>query len=59
MEWTINNFVRCAKLAKAAGYDGVEVMGSEGYLINQFISSMTNKRRDKWGEAMRIELDSL
>ena len=48
MEWTINNFVRCAKLAKAAGYDGVEVMGSEGYLINQFISSMTNKRKDKW-----------
>ena len=49
VEWTINNFVRCAKLAKAAGYDGVEVMGSEGYLINQFISSMTNKRKDKWG----------
>ena len=49
VEWTINNFVRCAKLAKAAGYDGVEVMGSEGYLINQFVSSMTNKRTDKWG----------
>ena len=46
---TINNYVRCAKLAKEAGYDGVEIMGSEGYLINQFIVSRTNKRNDKWG----------
>lgn len=46
---TINHFARCAKLAKGAGYDGVEVMGSEGYLINQFIVEHTNKRRDQWG----------
>ncbi len=49
VERTIHSFVRCAKLAKKAGYDGVEVMGSEGYLINQFISAKTNKRLDKWG----------
>ena len=46
---TINHFVRAAVLAKEAGYDGVEVMGSEGYLINQFIVSKTNKRKDDWG----------
>lgn len=46
---TINDFVRCSKLAKYAGYDGVEIMGSEGYLINQFIAKRTNKRNDKWG----------
>jgi 2,4-dienoyl-CoA reductase (NADPH2) len=46
---TINNYIRSAALAKEAGYDGVEVMGSEGYLINQFIVSKTNKRTDKWG----------
>lgn len=46
---TINNYISAASLAKEAGYDGVEVMGSEGYLINQFISSRTNKRTDKWG----------
>jgi 2,4-dienoyl-CoA reductase (NADPH2) len=49
VERTINAFVRTAKLAQEAGYDGVEVMGSEGYLINQFIVSKTNKRKDKWG----------
>lgn len=49
VENTINDFVRCAVLAKQAGYDGVEVMGSEGYLINQFIVSKTNRRVDKWG----------
>lgn len=49
VERTINDFVKCAALAKDAGYDGVEVMGSEGYLINQFIVSKTNKRKDKWG----------
>lgn len=38
-----------AKLAQQAGYDGVEVMGSEGYLINQFITSRTNHRTDEWG----------
>ncbi|WP_024301132.1 NADPH-dependent 2,4-dienoyl-CoA reductase [Pseudogulbenkiania sp. MAI-1] len=46
---TIADFARCARLAQAAGYDGVEVMGSEGYLINQFIARATNKRRDGWG----------
>ncbi len=39
VERTINDFVRCAQLAQDAGYDGVEVMGSEGYLINQFIAA--------------------
>ena len=48
---TIDDFARCAALAKEAGYDGVEVMGSEGYLINQFIVSKTNKRTDEWGGA--------
>jgi 2,4-dienoyl-CoA reductase (NADPH2) len=46
---TINNYINSAVLAKEAGYDGVEVMGSEGYLINQFIAARTNKRTDKWG----------
>ena len=49
VEKTIKDFVNCAVLAQEAGYDGVEVMGSEGYLINQFIVSKTNKRTDKWG----------
>jgi 2,4-dienoyl-CoA reductase (NADPH2) len=46
---TIEHFARCAKLARAAGYDGVEIMGSEGYLINQFIVAHTNQRQDEWG----------
>ena len=46
---TIGHFVRCAKLAQAVGYDGVEIMGSEGYLINQFIVKQTNQRSDEWG----------
>jgi 2,4-dienoyl-CoA reductase (NADPH2) len=46
---TIGDFARCARLARAAGYDGVEVMGSEGYLINQFIARATNRRSDEWG----------
>jgi 2,4-dienoyl-CoA reductase (NADPH2) len=46
---TIRDFVQCAKKAQDAGYDGVEIMGSEGYLINQFIASRTNKRKDEWG----------
>ena len=46
---TIEDYVRCAKLAKKAGYDGVEIMGSEGYLINQFIAKCTNERSDEWG----------
>ncbi len=45
----IKNFVNCAQLAQDAGYDGVEIMGSEGYLINQFISPRTNDRNDNWG----------
>ena len=46
---TIKDYVRCARLAQKAGYDGVEIMGSEGYLINQFLCKRTNKRTDRWG----------
>lgn len=46
---TIDDFVRCALLAREAGYDGVEIMGSEGYLLNQFLAPRTNKRIDAWG----------
>jgi len=49
IERTIKAFVRAARLAKEAGYDGVEIMGSEGYLINQFIVKKTNHRTDEWG----------
>ncbi|MEW9570492.1 FAD-dependent oxidoreductase [Rhodanobacter sp. Si-c] len=49
VERTIRDFVRCAVLAREAGYDGIEVMGSEGYLINQFIAARTNHRSDAWG----------
>jgi 2,4-dienoyl-CoA reductase (NADPH2) len=49
VERSIDAFVRSAKLARDAGYDGVEVMGSEGYLINQFLTPRTNKRTDRWG----------
>ncbi|MBT2118465.1 NADPH-dependent 2,4-dienoyl-CoA reductase [Dyella sp. LX-66] len=49
VERTIADFVRCAQLAREAGYDGVEVMGSEGYLINQFLVERTNRRSDRWG----------
>lgn len=45
----IEDFARCAGLAKQAGYDGVEIMGSEGYLINQFLAARTNQRDDEWG----------
>jgi 2,4-dienoyl-CoA reductase (NADPH2) len=45
----IDDYIRCARLAREAGYDGVEVMGSEGYLINQFIAAKTNIRTDRWG----------
>ena len=51
VEETISDFVRCAGLAQYAGYDGVEVMGSEGYLINEFIAARTNQRDDEWGGA--------
>ena len=46
---TIRDFVRCAELARESGYDGVEIMGSEGYLINQFVAGKTNLRLDQWG----------
>jgi 2,4-dienoyl-CoA reductase (NADPH2) len=46
---TIDDFARCATLAREAGYDGVEIMGSEGYLLNQFLAPRTNKRSDAWG----------
>ncbi|HYE39437.1 MAG TPA: NADPH-dependent 2,4-dienoyl-CoA reductase, partial [Ramlibacter sp.] len=49
IEKTIRDYVTAAKLAQKAGYDGVEVMGSEGYLINQFLCTRTNKRTDRWG----------
>ncbi|RKP50279.1 NADPH-dependent 2,4-dienoyl-CoA reductase [Pararobbsia silviterrae] len=49
IERTIDAFARCARLAQRAGYDGVELMGSEGYLLNQFLSPRTNKRTDDWG----------
>ncbi len=49
IEKQIKAYVRAAKLAKKAGYDGVEIMGSEGYFINQFICERTNHRTDKWG----------
>jgi 2,4-dienoyl-CoA reductase (NADPH2) len=51
IERQIRAFVRCAKLARDAGYDGVEVMGSEGYFINQFLVTHTNQRTDDWGGA--------
>ncbi|MEV7234437.1 NADPH-dependent 2,4-dienoyl-CoA reductase [Streptomyces sp. NPDC051020] len=49
VEETIEDFVRTAELARQAGYDGVEIMGSEGYLINEFIAAGTNHRTDRWG----------
>ncbi|MFR0691122.1 FAD-dependent oxidoreductase [Enterobacterales bacterium AE_CKDN230030158-1A_HGKHYDSX7] len=58
---TLAAFVRCARLAHAAGYDGVEIMGSEGYLLNQFLCPRTNQRRDRWGgdlgNRMRLPLE--
>jgi len=49
IEQTIKDYAHCAELAAQAGFDGVEVMGSEGYLINQFTVSRTNNRSDEWG----------
>ncbi|MGK0248079.1 MAG: 2,4-dienoyl-CoA reductase (NADPH2) [Oleispira sp.] len=46
---TIADYVRCAKLAKKANYDGIEIMGSEGYFITQMLNKRTNKRTDEWG----------
>jgi len=63
IERQIRAFIRCAKLAREAGYDGVEVMGSEGYFINQFLVTHTNQRTDEWGGAyenrMRLPLEIL
>ncbi|MCX4459180.1 NADPH-dependent 2,4-dienoyl-CoA reductase [Streptomyces sp. NBC_01728] len=49
VERTIDDYARAAELAQRAGYDGVEIMGSEGYLINEFIAAQTNRREDRWG----------
>jgi 2,4-dienoyl-CoA reductase (NADPH2) len=49
VEQQIDDFAECALLAREAGYDGVEIMGSEGYLINQFLAPRTNRRSDEWG----------
>ncbi|MFF3517809.1 FAD-dependent oxidoreductase [Streptomyces sp. NPDC002573] len=49
VDQTIDDYVRAARLARQAGYDGVEIMGSEGYLINEFIAAQTNRREDRWG----------
>ena len=58
VEKQVMDFVRCATLAREAGYDGVEVMGSEGYFINQFLIEATNRRSDRWGGpyAARMQL---
>ena len=61
VEKQIKAFVRCAQLARDAGYDGVEIMGSEGYFINEFLVSMTNQRTDQWGgdysQRMRLPVE--
>ena len=49
IQQTLSDFAQCARLAQHAGYDGVEIMGSEGYLINQFLAARTNQRDDEWG----------
>jgi 2,4-dienoyl-CoA reductase (NADPH2) len=51
VEGQIRDYVRCAVLAREAGYDGVEIMGSEGYFINQFLAQRSNRRQDEWGGA--------
>ncbi len=61
VERQVSAFVRCASLAQEAGYDGVEIMGSEGYFINQFLVARTNRRSDRWGGSwpnrMRLPLE--
>lgn len=58
---TIHDYARCARLAQTAGYDGVEIMGSEGYLLNQFLCQRTNQRTDEWGGSienrMRLSIE--
>ena len=56
IEQTIAEFAAAARLARDAGYDGVEVMGSEGYLITQFLAARTNHRRDEWGGTLHNRL---
>ena len=56
VERQIDAFVNCAKLARDAGYDGIEIMGSEGYLINQFLAARTNRREDDWGGSFEKRL---
>ncbi len=53
---TVEDFARCAELARAAGYDGVEIMGSEGYLVTQFTCPRTNNRADRWGGSLENRL---
>ncbi|MCZ6894125.1 MAG: NADPH-dependent 2,4-dienoyl-CoA reductase [Gammaproteobacteria bacterium] len=61
VEKQIQDFVRCAQLARDAGYDGVEIMGSEGYFINEFLVTHTNLRTDQWGgdysQRMRLPVE--
>jgi 2,4-dienoyl-CoA reductase (NADPH2) len=61
VEKQIRAFVRCAQLAREGGYDGVEIMGSEGYFINEFLVTHTNQRRDEWGgdysQRMRLPVE--
>ena len=61
VEKQIRDFVRCAQLAREAGYDGVEIMGSEGYFINEFLVTHTNQRTDQWGgefaQRMRLPVE--
>ncbi|MBW7982714.1 oxidoreductase [Enterobacillus tribolii] len=63
IQQTLSDFAQCARLAQHAGYDGVEIMGSEGYLINQFLTTRTNQRSDAWGgdfsHRMRFALECL
>jgi len=56
IERTLDDYATCARLAQDAGYDGVEVMGSEGYLINQFLARRVNKREDRWGGPLENRL---
>jgi 2,4-dienoyl-CoA reductase (NADPH2) len=56
VERTIDDFARCASLSREAGYDGVEVMGSEGYLLNEFVAPRTNQRTDRWGGSLENRL---
>jgi 2,4-dienoyl-CoA reductase (NADPH2) len=52
IEETIDDFANASALAREAGYDGVEIMGSEGYLITQFLAARTNHRSDAWGGSL-------